>query len=92
MFEGYHEELLAATQEAIRRGVLLSEQEKNDADISLEGYLCWCAEQPTTPSETWRAMQAGNVALDSELSLPGDAMSLSTEALALCEMSRSEPR
>jgi hypothetical protein len=66
VFEGYHEQLLAATQAAIARGVVLSESDCNNADISLEGYLRWCAEQPKTPEATWRALQTGAFAFDSD--------------------------
>lgn len=65
VFEGYHEELLAATQATIAKGLVLSEAESNNADISLEGYLRWCVQQPTTPQATWQAMQAGEFAFDS---------------------------
>ncbi len=68
VFEGYHEALLAATQEVLRRGVMLSERERRDADISLEGYLRWCAEQPATPEATWRAVQAGAFDFDTAAS------------------------
>ena len=66
VYEGYHEELLAATRATIAKGLVLSEAESNNADISLEGYLRWCAEQPPTPRATWQAMQSGNFAFDSD--------------------------
>ena len=65
VFEGYHESLLAAVDNAIARGISLSEEERWDADVSLSGYLSWCAQQPPTPAATIRAVVAGTFAFDS---------------------------
>jgi hypothetical protein len=32
----------------------LTDEERRDPDISLSGYLEWCAAQPSTPAATWR--------------------------------------
>jgi hypothetical protein len=66
VYEGYHEQLLAATKAAIAKGIELSEDDCNDADISLEGYLRWCVQQPNSPKATLQAMQSGAFAFDSE--------------------------
>ncbi len=66
VFEGYHESLLAAVDEAIEAGISLSDDERWDADISLSGYLSWCAQQPATPAATWHAITRGEFAFDSE--------------------------
>ncbi len=59
VFEGYHERLLAAVEEAIARGrVDVPEPEANDPDIAFEAYLAWCAAQPPTPRATWDALRA----------------------------------
>jgi hypothetical protein len=65
VFEGYHESLLAAVDSAIARGISLSEEERWDADVSLSGYLSWCAQQPSTPAATIRAVVEGTFAFDS---------------------------
>lgn len=66
VFEGYHESLLAAVDAAMERGIELTEEERWDADISLSGYLSWCAQQPETPSKTLDAIVRGEFAFDSE--------------------------
>jgi len=66
IFEGYHESLLRAVEATIDKGIALSEEERWDADISLSGYLSWCAQQPSTPADTLRAVAAGTFAFDSE--------------------------
>lgn len=58
VFEGYHERLLAAVEDAVAHGLRLGEPEARDPDISLSGYLRWCARQPRTPAETWAALRA----------------------------------
>jgi hypothetical protein len=66
VFEGYHEHLLEEVQRVIAdKGVVLSEHERWNADISLAGYLSWCAQQPETPEATWEAIRAGDFAFDS---------------------------
>jgi len=65
VFEGYHEELLAATERALASGLNLTEQDKGDADISLEGYLRWCVQQPATPQATILAIRRNDFSFDS---------------------------
>ncbi len=59
VYEQYHETLYAVVEHALRQGVDLSLDEAADPDISFLAYLRWCASQPTTPAETWRAWRAG---------------------------------
>ncbi len=59
VFEGYHEELLAATEKALQNGIDLSPEELLDADMSLAAYLNWCTQQPETPAATWQAIWQG---------------------------------
>lgn len=44
VFEGYHEALLDAVERALRGERLLTPAEERDPDLSLRGYLAWCAE------------------------------------------------
>jgi len=59
VYERYHERLLAAAEDAVTRGVQLTDAEAHDPDISFTGYLRWCARQPETPEETWAALRDG---------------------------------
>lgn len=59
VYEGYHERLREAVERAIEEGVVLSEDEARDPDISLTAYLRWCSRQPRTPEETWAAARIG---------------------------------
>jgi hypothetical protein len=52
VFEGYHEALLAGIEGF--RG-----SRSDDPDIAFFAYLAWCARQPRTPADTWRAIRAG---------------------------------
>lgn len=62
VFEGYHQQLQAAAEEA-QNGISMSNADKEDADISLAGYLAWCSKQPDTPSATLRAIANGTFSL-----------------------------
>ncbi|MGE0404186.1 MAG: hypothetical protein AB7T06_46185 [Kofleriaceae bacterium] len=58
VFDGYHENLLAAVEHAIASGPAMSDAEARDPDISLRAFLAWCARQPATPRATlaaWRS-------------------------------------
>jgi hypothetical protein len=58
VYEGYHEELLAAVERELdghELGAAL-----DDPDVTLSGYLAWCAAQPPTPEATLRAWRAGS--------------------------------
>jgi hypothetical protein len=59
VYERYHETLLAVVERALADGLSLSPAEARDADLTFRGYLAWCAAQPSTPRETWRAWRAG---------------------------------
>lgn len=62
VFERYHESLLAAVERALEHDDGLSDEERADPDITLSGYLRWCARQPATPRETWRRWLTGEPA------------------------------
>lgn len=59
VFEGYHESLLAAVEAATEGGIALGADEADDADVSFDAHLRWCAQQPATPRATWDALRAG---------------------------------
>jgi hypothetical protein len=64
VFEGYHEGLLAAAERAIAEGAFTSREDGGvnvDPDISLLGYLRWCACQPASPGATLRALRRGEL-------------------------------
>lgn len=63
VYERYHERLLEAAQQALREGVTMSPETAADPDISLTGYLSWCASQPDTPEATFAAWQRGEYTL-----------------------------
>ena len=60
VYEGYHERLLDAVR-IVRAGQpLLDAVEARNPDTSFVAYLGWCAAQPSTPRETWRAWRRGD--------------------------------
>ncbi len=59
VFERYHERLLAAAEAVLGGADELSPADAADPDISFRAYLRWCARQPPTPRETWRAWRSG---------------------------------
>jgi hypothetical protein len=63
VFEGYHEALLVATERAIGAGAFTSSDGGLDADLSLLGYLRWCARQPASFGATLRAARRGELRL-----------------------------
>jgi hypothetical protein len=67
VFERYHEQLAAAVTAAVERGVTVPGEAADDPDLSFAAYLRWCAQQPETPEETWRAWRRGELALDGGL-------------------------
>lgn len=69
VFEGYHEDLLEAVEDALRHGVVLSDRDARDPDISFRGYLRWCASQPATPAETLAALRRGELTFDRTIAL-----------------------
>ena len=67
VFEGYHEDLLAAVERARASGPSASDDDARDPDVSFAAYLRWCARQPVTPAATLAAWRAGRFAFDSPL-------------------------
>ncbi len=63
VFEGYHDNLVAAAQAALEGDFLLTPDEANDPDISFSAYLAWCKRQPASPRETLAALRAGRFAV-----------------------------
>lgn len=63
VYEGYHERLEAALEQALREGVQLPPEQARNPDIAFGAYLDWCAQQPRTPTETLGAWRAGRLAL-----------------------------
>jgi hypothetical protein len=59
VFDGYHESLQTAVQDAVNNGVLLAPSDRHDPDTSLLGFLNWCASQPTTPKATLVVIKRG---------------------------------
>jgi hypothetical protein len=67
VFDGYHEQLLAAAERALAAGPAMTAGEAGDPDISLRAYLRWCAQQPPTPAATIAAWRAGEFRFDAPL-------------------------
>ena len=63
VFEGYHEQLLAACESALAGTLSLPEPEASDPDITFAAYLAWCARQPATPRETLESVLAGRYSI-----------------------------
>ena len=63
VYEGYHESLLAAVEEALERGFGSFDHENANPDLFFPAYLAWCVAQPPTPRETWAAYRAGRFSL-----------------------------
>jgi hypothetical protein len=61
VFDGYHESLERAVDEALAHGLRIDAADGADADISLRGYLAWCARQPATPAATLAAWRRGEL-------------------------------
>jgi hypothetical protein len=62
VFDGYHEQLAAAVEQAITSGPAMTAEEAADPDISFAAAMRWCARQPATPAETLRAWRDGRFA------------------------------
>ena len=63
MYVGYHAKLLGLVDRAIA-GDFTPEDRTVPSDTTLAGYLDWCARQPASPMETWRAWRAGSFSFD----------------------------
>ncbi|HEY8518332.1 MAG TPA: hypothetical protein VIS07_22695 [Candidatus Binatia bacterium] len=61
VYERYHETLLEVVERALQEGITLPPDEANDPDISFLAHLRWCAMQPATPREAWRAWREGRL-------------------------------
>lgn len=59
IYEGYHEDLVAALDAALAGEGQLDPSERDDPDISFFAFLRWCARQPATPAETRAAWLDG---------------------------------
>jgi len=59
--EGYHDRLLDAAERALVGDFSVSDEEREDPDISFDAYLRWCAEQPQTPAATLAALRQGRL-------------------------------
>ncbi len=59
VFEGYHEDLLAAAERAVNGDLGLSQREAEDPDVAFSAYLAWCARQPSTYRKTVAALLRG---------------------------------
>ena len=57
----YHERLLSVVEQALADGITLPPEQADDPDISFLAYLRWCARQPATPRDAWRAWRAGRL-------------------------------
>ena len=71
VFEGYHESLLAAIEDALAGRQTLSAAARHDPDITFTGYLDWCAAQPATPAASWRSFWRGEWSSPSAASASG---------------------
>jgi len=63
VYERYHENLLEAVDAFLAGEARCSPSEACDPDVAFPAYLAWCARQPATPAETWRALLAGRYAV-----------------------------
>lgn len=59
VFERYHERLLEMAEQAVAGELEISEELAADPDVTLTGYLGWCARQPLTPEATIAAWRRG---------------------------------
>lgn len=58
-YEGYHERLLKGVNDFLAGSLAPPPSQSNDPDICFLAYLRWCADQPTSASDTWRAWRQG---------------------------------
>lgn len=56
VFERYHERLLDAVEHALAGDLRISEEERRSPDISLTGWLAWCARMPASPADSLRSL------------------------------------
>ncbi|HHH29931.1 MAG TPA: hypothetical protein ENK57_16515 [Polyangiaceae bacterium] len=65
VYDRYHENLLEAAEAALSGELELEPEQRDDPDLSLFGYLRWCARQPATPEDTLAAWRRGTFTLSS---------------------------
>jgi len=70
VYEDYHERLLEVVERALADGIALPPELQDDPDISFLAYLRWCARQPATPRDAWRAWRAGRLSFAPERPAP----------------------
>jgi hypothetical protein len=59
VFDGYHENLLAAVERACAGDFGVPGADAQNPDVTFAAYLDWCAAQPETPEATWKAVRSG---------------------------------
>jgi hypothetical protein len=59
VYQRYHEQLIAAVDDALADRPLMVPDEVDDPDIGFDAYIRWCLAQPNTPWATWKAWRAG---------------------------------
>jgi hypothetical protein len=62
VYEGYHEALKCAVERALRGDFAVAPDEVDDPDITFSAFMRWCAAQPSSLSETVRAVRRGRFA------------------------------
>ena len=67
VFEGYHEQLLAAVERIACGQPLADQKSRRDPDLSFWACMRWCAQQPPDPLQTWQAYRKGRFAFDSPI-------------------------
>ena len=64
VYEQYHETLLKEVEQVCEHGI--PKVGEDDPDLTFSGFLRWCAKQPATPMETWRAWRDGKFSFQPE--------------------------
>jgi len=59
VFDRYHENLVAAVDDALAGRPLVAPHEQDNPDIGFDAYIRWCLAQPESARETWRAWREG---------------------------------
>jgi hypothetical protein len=85
--EHYHERLLAAVERVLAGAEELDPNDAADPDISFRAWLRWCAAQPPTPAETWRAWREGRFTLRRGLAPSFETANLRSEPASNGELS-----
>lgn len=64
VYERYHENLLVAVEAFLAGDLKVPPAQQDDPDIVFAAYLRWCARQPATATETWKAFREGRYSID----------------------------